>query len=331
MIFKNEILPMLSIIIPVYNVENYIERCINSIISQEYCKWEIIAIDDGSKDSSGEILDCLSKIDNRIRVFHVKNGGVSKARNIGISKASGEYITFVDADDVVKSDIYIKMIKEAKKNQCDIVQCDYEELFENGTTNNPISSKKNLYMSNDEIIIACMERDIYANVFTKIYKREVIDKVRFDEKISYSEDLKFVVECCCVSKNISVLDFVGYQYFIRDSSADHSIVNENFLSILSVADFLIDKFKNNDIVYPYVEKNDVLQTKYLIDRISSQRGLMVNKLQLLRYRIINKRKIILNSNIYRKEDKIKILIIWLLPNFYYFLYYIYNKFVSKVF
>lgn len=329
--YKTDNLPMLSIIIPVYNVEHYIERCVKSIIDQEYYNWEIIAVDDGSKDSSGIILEKLSKADKRIHILHVMNGGVSKARNIGLLNAKGEYITFVDADDMVKYDIYSKMIHEAIANKCDIVQCNYEELFENGSIRQITNSKKGIYTNKDDIIIACMERSIYANVFTKIYKKDVIQGIMFDEKISYAEDLKFVVECCNVSERISILNFIGYQYFLRSSSVDRSIINEKFLSVISVSDFFISKYKYNNFVYFYVEKNDVLQTKYLIDRISSQRGKMQKYLPILRKRILEKKDIIWKSDIYRNEDKIKIFLLCFFPNFYYFIYYIYNKFVKKSF
>ena len=107
-------MPLLSIIIPVYNVERYIERCVNSIINQSYQNFELIIIDDGSIDGSSKILDVLSSNDNRIQVYHVKNGGVSRARNLGLSFSKGEFIAFVDADDIVKNEMYTKMISIAQ-------------------------------------------------------------------------------------------------------------------------------------------------------------------------------------------------------------------------
>ena len=324
-------LPLLSIIVPVYNVEKYISRCINSILQQDYTNFEIIAINDGSTDRSGKILEEISKLDRRIIFFNVANGGVSKARNIGLSKASGEYVAFVDADDLVKSDIYSRMIYEAISKKCDIVQCNYEELYENGEIRKMIGIDEEMYVNNNDIIISCMERKISANVFTKIYKKDVIKDILFDENISYAEDLKFVVECCGRASKISTLNFYGYQYFIRMSSADHSQINENFLSILTVSDFFLKKYKYNNDVYPFIEKNDILQTKYLIDRISSQLNNDMRKfLPILRKRILAEKREI-KKNIFRNNDMVKIFLITYIPYAYYFSYYLYNKYIKKYF
>lgn len=322
-------MPLLSIIIPVYNVERYIERCVNSIINQSYQNFELIIIDDGSIDGSSKILDVLSSNDNRIQVYHVKNGGVSRARNLGLSFSKGDFIAFVDADDIVKNEMYTEMISIAQTENYDMVQCNYEDLYEDGNVfqHNEIGT---LAIENeDDMIIACMERVIYANIFTKLFRKKTISSIYFDESIEYAEDLKFVVDCCEASKKIKLIELVGYQYFQRNDSADHKKINESYLSILKVADYFKKMYFNNNTVYPYVIKNDVLQTKYLIDRISVQQGKMKKYLPSLRKRLLVNRKFIRETKNYRIQDKIKIIIICVFPNLYSKIYYLYNNKYSK--
>ncbi len=130
---------LVSVIVPVYNVEKYLEECVNSLTSQTYSNLEILLIDDGSTDGSGNICDSLAKEDARIRVFHLQNGGVSNARNFGIENAKGEYLSFVDSDDWVDLDMYEKMVQKIQLKSCeevDAVFCmfAYEHFSGGGTS-----------------------------------------------------------------------------------------------------------------------------------------------------------------------------------------------------
>ena len=120
----------ISIIVPVYQAEKYISKCIESIVNQTYKNLEIILIDDGSTDRSGEICDEYGKKDNRIVVVHNKNKGVSVARNCGLDIATGDYITFVDSDDYIDLQMYSEMMKVVEKYSCDVVMCDCIKEFE---------------------------------------------------------------------------------------------------------------------------------------------------------------------------------------------------------
>ena len=117
--------PLISIIVPIYNVEKYLSRCINSVLSQTFPDFELLLIDDGSTDKSGYICDGYAQKDSRIKVFHIENGGVSAARNYGLDNARGEWITFVDADDWIDKDMYYKLYNEAILSEADIVICDF--------------------------------------------------------------------------------------------------------------------------------------------------------------------------------------------------------------
>lgn len=121
---------MISVIIPVYNVEEYLERCVNSVLKQTYNDLEIILVDDGSTDNSGKICDELKNKDDRIIVIHKENQGLSASRNIGIEKATGEYITFVDSDDYILEDMYETLYKNLIRNDADISMCKYQYVKE---------------------------------------------------------------------------------------------------------------------------------------------------------------------------------------------------------
>lgn len=117
---------MISVIIPIYNVEEYLEKCVNSVLNQTYSDLEIILVDDGSTDNSGKICDELKNKDNRIIVIHQENQGLSAARNAGIAKALGEYIAFVDSDDYIMEDMYETLYKNLEKTDADISICKYQ-------------------------------------------------------------------------------------------------------------------------------------------------------------------------------------------------------------
>ena len=119
----------ISVIVPVYNVEQYVGECIESILNQSFYDIELILINDGSKDNSGFICDEYAKKDNRIKVIHKKNEGVSIARNIGIKNASGKYIAFVDSDDLVDKEIYTTMLQAIEESGSDLVMCRYEKVY----------------------------------------------------------------------------------------------------------------------------------------------------------------------------------------------------------
>lgn len=127
---KNE--KLISVIIPVYNIEKYIFKCLSSVASQKYTNLEIIVVDDGSTDNSGEICDMFAAGDNRIKIIHQKNAGLSAARNAGIDASKGEYIGFIDGDDYIDKMMYYEMIHIIEQNDADMVICDYESVDENG-------------------------------------------------------------------------------------------------------------------------------------------------------------------------------------------------------
>lgn len=172
---------MISVIVPVYNTEKYLDRCIQSILAQTYTDLELLLIDDGSTDSSGAICDKYAEQDSRVRVFHKANGGVSSARNIGLDNAKGEWIGWVDSDDYIDEDMYEQLYNAAMSKNVDIAYCNYRtELFSSNMPSDSLSKgdffNQYLYVPTTSLCITLAKKSLYNNI-------------RFNEKANLGEDL----------------------------------------------------------------------------------------------------------------------------------------------
>jgi len=213
--------PLISVIVPIYNVEKYLNRCIDSIINQTYRNLEIILVDDGSPDNCPKICDEYAKKDSRIIVIHKKNTGVSETRNFGLKYANGDYITFVDSDDWIDSDMYSYMMNYALTSNCDIIKCGYRKCFSNG---DKIDIETPFYDNSiiediNEILYLYTDKKIHAEIVTMLIKKEFIkNKIYFDKKIKLGEDLIFAIELFCGSNRILFLNKSFYNYFTNLNS-----------------------------------------------------------------------------------------------------------------
>lgn len=185
---------LVSVIVPVYNVENYLRECLDSIVAQTYRNIEVILIDDGSKDSSGEICDEYADKDNRIKVIHKENGGVSAARDTGLDVAKGEWISYVDSDDYIEDTMLETLICLAKENDVELAMCSFKDISEceNVTQENDIR-----IFSKDELIYNYVVRNtdycITEGIWDRIYKRVLVDGLRFkNDRIN--EDILYTME-----------------------------------------------------------------------------------------------------------------------------------------
>lgn len=170
--------PLISVIVPIYNVEEYLPRCIDSIINQEYKNLEIILVDDGSPDNSPKICDEYAKKDNRIQVIHKKNGGLSDARNTGLRAAIGEYVAFIDSDDWIETD-FISTLYRGIKNGADIAECATRLFDYNDQTLKVRGSKEGKISRNDALIKLILEQGVYQTVCDKLYKTYLIRDIPF--------------------------------------------------------------------------------------------------------------------------------------------------------
>lgn len=233
---------LISIIIPAYNVDKYIEQCLNSVINQTYKNLEIIVINDGSTDNTQQIIDRFSEIDRRIKIVHKENTGVSDTRNLGLEMASGEYIGFIDSDDEIKSEMYQTLLSHLINNDADIAHCGFELISKtcskvfNGTNKIYIQSQK-------EALTSLLKGDIFEpSSCTKLYKKQVLENLKFDSKVKFNEDLLFNVEAFLQSQKIVFHDVPLYKYKYNPSSASRSTQNHEIQkSVLRVTQLLHDQ------------------------------------------------------------------------------------------
>lgn len=212
-----------SIIVPVYNCERYLEKCIKSIINQEYKNIELILVNDGSKDKSGSICKKYSNIDSRILYIEQINSGVSIARNKGIETASGNYITFVDADDYIEKTTLKRINEKVEALQCDIFKYCYikETKLLKRKYRFSIEQNKKIIKSDykEKIIPYVFKTFDLSNVWNAVYKKELFSGVRFDENLKYGEDFKFMIETLLKSKSIYINSDILYHYVYNKNSA----------------------------------------------------------------------------------------------------------------
>lgn len=206
---------LVSVIVPVYNVCKYLEECLDSLINQTYESWECILVDDGSTDNSGEICDEYCKKDNRFRVIHKENGGLSSARNTGLEIVDGGYTCFVDSDDCLDKYFLENVISIANKYDVDVVQLkytrDYEKLGKDATS-------CVAFMSENQVFNDILQFDKYEPIMcAKLYKTQVIKEFRFNEKCFVLEDVEFLTKLM-QNSNCACSSYVGYYYRKTENS-----------------------------------------------------------------------------------------------------------------
>ena len=237
---------LLSIIIPVYKVEMYLKNCIDTLLKQPFSDCEFILVDDGSPDACGMICDKYASEDNRIRVIHKQNGGLSSARNAGLDVARGKYITFVDSDDMIAPDSYIENIKYMEEHK-DIDILEYPTYWNYGT--------KDAYLQNLGPLTFCGTEDIFSHwwrgnpitpaVWNKIYRYEIFKRIRFPEGHVF-EDLFLIVDFSEVAKKLYLSTIGTYFYYVRENS-----ISRSHYSIDKHLDHFTAQFKNYRKLYSY--------------------------------------------------------------------------------
>lgn len=275
---------MISIIIPVYQIEESIERCVNSIVAQSYTDWELILVNDGSKDHSGEICDKLSTTDPRIHVVHKQNGGVSSARNVGINAAKGEWIVFVDGDDVIGID-YLRQISQNSDYDFIVFGMAIDKYHPNG-----ILAESYSKLISDTYIIdikdlpnsfACIFRSLNMDSSCcKAFRKSIIDRnnLRFNVQMVCYEDFEFVIrylECC--KGSFCSLPYIAYHYI---QQIDYNpILRRNNIDLSPSVYILLDN------LYKWVkpERLEGYNKDSYFYIIASKFGLILNQIKTKRY------------------------------------------------
>lgn len=231
---KKGYVEMISIIVPVYNIKRYVEKCVKSILNQTYKDTELLLIDDGSTDGSSELCEQLAQSDSRIRVIHKKNGGLSDARNVGLKEAKGEYIGFVDGDDYIHPQMYEILLKQMVEQQADMVYCDFEtvhiEQAKGDKKQDTAEAGHVLVDTNINIMEADDVLRLVTNLYTKdivawnkLYRREILEDLLF-EKNRLHEDLWMIPYISLKCKRVVYVDVKCYYYVEREGSITTSNV-----------------------------------------------------------------------------------------------------------
>lgn len=230
---------MISVIIPVYNVAKYIRECLDSIIKQTYHNWEALLIDDGSPDRSGEICDEYASIDSRFRVIHKENGGVSSARNIGLQKASGEYILFLDSDDMLHPSCLATCYELSSSHKLDLLQFGLTSTFTNETL--IVSKSRDVQVERPTIFFQHKHNVCIAGSFIK---RDIIlrNLICFNERMKLAEDQIFILACIKNSSRVSIIPDDLYFYRMNIASATH---NAKLSDIITSCEILVSEKKAN--------------------------------------------------------------------------------------
>ena len=227
---------LVSVIIPAYNIEDYIGRCLDSVLSQTYKNLEIIIVDDGSSDRTGEILDDYKKKDQRIRVIHKENGGVSSARNTGIEAAKGDYIGFIDGDDLAEPELFKTLMKLLNEENADIAHCGYQMVFPDRVDYYHNTKLRKNQTREEGVKDLLMGEMIEPALYNKLYKKELFEGIRLDETLRINEDLEVNYRLFNKSKKSVYYDVPLYSYMIRKNSATGSNTstrkNEDSLKVL---------------------------------------------------------------------------------------------------
>ena len=269
---------MISIIIPAYNAEKYIEECVDSIRRQTFEDWEILLIDDGSTDRTPSICDRYVADDSRIHVVHVENGGVSKARNIGLSMASGEYIAFADADDILPSEslkIRIDLIGKA-----DLAVAGYELFSSEGIIEKTPSCRQGMWDQHEMVnnIAVTGEMGYQGFLWNKLFRREIINNNRLDFVIGlpFNEDRVFCTEysLCCTKANYS--SKLSYRYRITHDNTTSSVYG--------MKDKDLDRFRLEFRAFDRILKmvKDRYEDSYYLTAVEAQYRAVMLKREILK-------------------------------------------------
>lgn len=254
-----------SIIIPAYNTEEYLEESLKSVVQQTYTNLEIIIVNDGSTDKTLSIISEFSKKDKRIKIINQENKGVSIARNNGFNASSGDYILFIDSDDIMGKNMIELMVDNLEKNNADISICGYERISINGTKEKSIKIKEKKLYNTDEAIVAFFNNNFGISMWDKLIRREIANKISFEDGKKINED-KYYLFNAIINSNKIVFDNKGlYKYMEREKSVTRKKFGKNNLDIIyfsrRIKKIIIDKYpqykhlaiKNeiNDLIYIY--------------------------------------------------------------------------------
>lgn len=232
--------PKISIVVPVYNLEDYIEKTVTKLTNQTYQNIEIILVDDGSTDKSPEICDNLAKKDNRVKVIHTVNQGVSPARNTGVANATGEYIGFCDGDDDVEDDMYEFLYNSLVEADADISICGIKIVHPDNSVSYLNTGEDTVWDDTTEYVKALFSGNTSMGVYTKLFKAEICKEIEFPRDLKMNEDKVYCFLSALKAKRITFKNDCKYLYMRRVGSATIGEFTEKFFDAIKAADRMLN-------------------------------------------------------------------------------------------
>lgn len=234
------LLPKISVIVPVYNNEKFLPLAVESLLGQSYTNLEIILIDDGSTDNSGVICDKFAEENSNIIVIHQPNAGVSSARNAGLEIASGSMISFCDGDDTAESDLYEFLYRQMVKNDSDIACCACHIFTDKGSFFLNYIADKMVWEKNDDFIRVLFKGQVPMGVYNKLFKKEVLENVRFPQGYRNNEDKYFCFLASLNAKKVSFENEGKYNYYRREGSSSMVEFSQAYFDSLKLAEKMLN-------------------------------------------------------------------------------------------
>ena len=279
-----------SVIIPVYNVKDYIRKCLDSVVNQTYSKLEILVIDDGSPDESGAIAEEYAASDNRVKVIHRENGGLSAARNTGLKPATGEYIFFLDSDDWIKENTIETLLRMAEVDNADIVACGIEKVWDDGRKELWTDEVPGIWNGRESVSQMIHATNLCSVAVNKLYKKSLWENLNFPERCLHEDEYTTYKALYTAQKVVYIPDGL-YQYYQRDNGIMSSEVSKRGEDYLKALRERMAFFENHNdkklydesllqyleyIKYLYRESNDEDQRQYWVNEYKSKVGLAIS-------------------------------------------------------
>ncbi len=308
--------PLLSVIIPIYNVEQYLDKCVSSVVNQTYKNLEVILVDDGSPDNCPALCDKWAEKDSRIRVVHKKNGGHSDARNAGLDIANGDYIAFLDSDDYIELNAYESMMSDIMNYQADIVSCGMVRESPSGYVEKWGDDSLTVHDHRNSVkLIIRADGLLPVSPNNKIYRNDVIGKTRFDTSLRFAEDIMFIFDIIervnkWVEHNVIFYHYINNATSLTKKSFTYTRFDEHIVS-----DRIIASVKDDSELYRIAVAGDIYKSFRTIKQMCVSNNCM-EKYPEMRTRIIAHRHDILHSGIYDRNTQIKTILLWLFPHIF---------------
>ena len=303
---------LISVIVPVYNVEPYLDCCVQSIVDQTYKNLEIILVDDGSPDNCPAMCDAWAEKDDRVQVVHKENGGVSSARNAGLDMATGAYIQFVDSDDWILPDMTAALVSCAVKENADVVRCGYCEHVDSDTQE--ICTNSQTYCPEyNKLVIDIMNDGLMSGaVWNKLYKRSVLDGIRF--RSGYSEDILFNYRVIQKKPKMVYITGTYYVYRVNLASVTNSVFRPTAFSIIEVKKQILEDHQGEIIAADCLK--GYLNSAMIVMNNMLSNGQCLEYYPGLRAEILKYKWTVWRSSSYGARDKAKMLLLALSAKLY---------------